>query len=121
MTDRLLISTPPHSSQTIIGDAVPIPELMALVDALASIRDAAGPADREALQKAMDWLSFQGGAIRGLESRLAGDLETVPERALGGVVVQHCGDDPDAFKAGLALARDVRLLCFFRAIDAQAN
>jgi hypothetical protein len=113
------LNVPPHAhnSQTIIGDAVPIPELMQLVDALTAIRDAGGPDDRETIQKAMDWLSFQGGAIRGLESRLAGDLDVIPEKALTGVVMQHCGDEPEAYNAGMALARDVRLLCFFRAIE----
>jgi hypothetical protein len=108
-------------SQTIVGDTVPTADALALADALAPIRDNCGPADRETVQKAMNWLSFQAGAIRGLESRLAGDMAAVPEKALAGVVLQHTGDEPDAYNAGMSLALDVRLLCFFQAIERASN
>jgi hypothetical protein len=105
-----------RAADTIVSEAVPLPALMALCGALEPIRDAAGPADRETVQQAIDWLAFLHGAVAGLESRLLGDMETVPEAALTGAVLQHFGDEPTAYNQGLALARDVRLLCFFRAI-----
>lgn len=109
-----------RAADTIISDAVPVPDLLALCTSLEPIRDAAGPADRETVQQAIDWLAFMRGAVAGLESRLAGDMETVPEQALTGAVLQHFGDEPQAFATGMALARDVRLLCFFRAIARQS-
>ena len=109
-----------RAADTIVSEAVPLSELMALCTALEPIRDAAGPADRETVQQAIDWLAFMRGAVAWLESRLAGDMETVPEAALTGAVLQHYGDEPHTFETGMALARDVRLLCFFRAIARQS-
>jgi hypothetical protein len=104
-------------SESFVSDTVPIPELMALVDDLRAIRDAAGPADRETLQKACDWLSLQGGMIRGLESRLNGDFAAIPDTALYALVMQHGFIDGPELAAAMALAVDVRLLCFFRTLQ----
>jgi hypothetical protein len=103
-----------RAADTIISEAVPLPELNSLCDALTQIRNAAGPADRETVQKAIDWLAFMHGAVAGLESRLAGDMSQVPESSLRGIVLQHYGDDPDEFTRGVALALAVRDLCFLR-------
>jgi hypothetical protein len=99
-----------------ISESFPVENVLELCAQLEPIRDAAGPADRETVQRAIDWISFLRGAVAGLESRLAGDLQTVPEKALTGAVLQHFGDNPQSFETGMALARDVRLLCFFQAM-----
>jgi hypothetical protein len=105
------------TAPTIVSQAFDYHALGALNNELAGIRDCAGPADRDVIQSAIDMLSFQFGGIRGLECRLNGDLATIPDSALRGVVLQHTGADPALFNAGLALARDVRLLCFFRTLS----
>lgn len=101
----------------IAGDTLKEERLRELTNGLRELALTAGPADALILADVQDWLFFMFGAIKGLESKLRGDAEAVPEKALQGVVRQYAGADPVAFELGMRLARDVRLLCFFPAIE----
>ena len=75
------------------------------------------PDDAELLERASTWLSFMRGGLAAYESRLNGDMATVPDKALENLLLEHGFATNFEMAAGRALARDVRLLCFFRSLN----
>ena len=88
-----------------------------LADGLLDMQARVNATDAELLQRASDWLSFMRGGLAAYERRLNGDMETVPDKALENLLLEHGFATNFEMAAGRALARDVRLLCFFRALD----
>ena len=102
----------------IAGETLTLETLNRLNSGLRELALTAGPADAQLLADAQDWLNFMFGCIRGLESRLKGDADVVPEKALEGAIQTHFGNEQAYYlPLARALARDVRLLCFFPAIE----
>lgn len=110
------MESPDTRTADFLDSVMSVQATIELADALRDMETRVSAGDAETLQRASDWLAFMRGGLRAYESRLNGDLETVPDKALAGVVAQHFGDHPDRARV-FELAQDVRLLCFFRAIE----
>jgi hypothetical protein len=88
-----------------------------LANGLQDMKARVSPADAALLERASTWLSFTRGGLAAYERRLNGDMETVPDKALENLILEHGFATNFEMSCARALARDVRLLCFFRALD----
>lgn len=95
----------------------PYSRIVQLNDALRAI-EPRNEAERKTLESAAALLCFQGGQLAAVNRRLDGDMSEIPDAALMALVLQRCPSLTTPAQAlestAMQLARDVRLVCFFR-------
>ena len=74
--------------------------------------------ERDMLEQAATLLAWQSRTAQRFRERLQGDMAGVPDAALHALVLQHFGQQMEkpTYEAAMALASDVRLVSFFRAL-----
>lgn len=96
-------------------------EISELCDALLSMAAfSATTSHKKALESAAALIAYQAGQLSAVNRRLEGDMSEIPDAALLALVRQRCPSIATTEQAlestAMLLAKDVRLICFFRTL-----